>query len=113
MIEFTGALMAACLLLCICALVLAISCYKSQLKAITKNDLLDMEVKMATKVNELLDKFTQIEAQLEKARVEIVAHVAELAAALEDVELTPEAEAKLVALQAKAQELDDLNADPS
>lgn len=66
---------------------------------------------MADKVNELAGKLDAVTAQLEKAKTEIVAKVDALVAALDNVELPAEASAKLAELQAKAQELDDLNPD--
>lgn len=66
---------------------------------------------MADKVNELAAKLDAVTAQLEKAKTEIVAKVDALVAALDNVELPADASTKLAELQAKAQELDDLNPD--
>jgi uncharacterized phage infection (PIP) family protein YhgE len=77
----------------------------------TKHDLQEMEKRMADKVNELAARLDAVTAQLEKAKTEIVAKVDALVAALDNVELPADASAKLAELQAKAQELDDLNPD--
>lgn len=64
-----------------------------------------------TQVNELAAKLEQVNAQLMKAQSEIVAQVAALNDALQNLPLTPEAETALAALTASAQALDDLNPD--
>lgn len=62
-------------------------------------------------VNELAAKLNTINEQLDKAKNEIVAQVGALQAALEGVELPQDALDALVALEATAQVLDDLNPD--
>lgn len=64
-----------------------------------------------TQVNDLAAKLEQVNAQLAKAQSEIVAQVAALQTALENVALPADAETALAALATTAQALDDLNAD--
>ena len=64
-----------------------------------------------TQVNDLAAKLEQVNAQLAKAQSEIVAQVAALQTALENVALPAVAETALAALATTAQALDDLNPD--
>lgn len=64
-----------------------------------------------TQVNDLAAKLEQVNAQLAKAQSEIVAQVAALQTALENVALPADAETALAALATTAQALDDLNPD--
>jgi SMC interacting uncharacterized protein involved in chromosome segregation len=72
------------------------------------------------KINELLQINQSITGQLNKAEAEIVARIAALQAAVDDLtaqladqDLTPEQVASLEALQASAQALDDITPDPA
>lgn len=67
--------------------------------------------RIMTTVNELAVKLEATNVQLTKAAQEIQAQVAVLQEALVNQPLTQEAENALVALQATAQALDDLNPD--
>lgn len=60
------------------------------------------------KLNELSATLSAIAAQMEKAKAEIVAKIAELQAALSDVPLPADATVALAALSAIAQTLDDI-----
>lgn len=60
------------------------------------------------KLNELSATLSAIAAQMEKAKAEIVAKIAELQAALSDVPLPNDAAIALDALSAIAQTLDDI-----
>ena len=62
-------------------------------------------------MNELAGALAEVQTQLDKAKAEIVAKVAALEAALNDVTLPADAEAALASLKASAQALDDLNPD--
>lgn len=64
-----------------------------------------------TQVNELAMQLEAVNAQLTKAKDEIVAQVAALQEALQNVALPEAAETALAALTATAQALDDLNPD--
>jgi chromosome segregation ATPase len=57
---------------------------------------------------EALAAIQAVGTQLEKAQAEIVAKLEELTAALSNANLSPEAEAALADLKAKAQALDDI-----
>lgn len=65
-----------------------------------------------TQVNDLATQLQNINAQLNKAKEEIVNRVAELQTALQNVQLPADAEAALASLAVAAQALDDLNPDP-
>jgi len=66
-----------------------------------------------TQVNDLAASLDAVNAQLAKARDEIVAQVAALQEALQNVALPEAAETALANLAATAQALDDLNPDPA
>lgn len=61
-----------------------------------------------TTVNEVAATLVTLSNELAKARVEIVAKIDELTAALANVTLPPEAEQALADLAAQAQALDDI-----
>lgn len=63
------------------------------------------------KVSELADAVTNIGAQLEKAKAEILAEIKNLQDALADADVPAAAEAAIAALKDKAQALDDINPD--
>jgi hypothetical protein len=70
------------------------------------------------KITELLTINTSIVGQLSKVEAEVIARTTALQAAIDDLtaqmanaELTPEQEASVVAVQAAAQKLDDINPD--
>lgn len=107
-VNWLGDVLAGCLLLLMFSLGMAVGCYKSCATAETTGDLGD---KVMAKLNELAAALAELTSQLEKAKGEIVAKVADLTAALDNVDLPAEAESALVALQAKVKELDDLNPD--
>lgn len=67
--------------------------------------------KIMTQVNELAGKLDLMNAQFIKAKEEIIAQVAALQAALENVALPEDAETALTNLAATAQALDDMNPD--
>ncbi|MCW5929892.1 MAG: hypothetical protein KIT80_23430 [Chitinophagaceae bacterium] len=67
--------------------------------------------KIMTTVNELADKLTAVNNQLNKAKEEIVSQVQALQDALQNVELPVAAQEALAALESTAQMLDDLNDD--
>lgn len=67
--------------------------------------------KVMTTVNELADKLTAVNNQLNKAKEEIVSQVQALQDALQNVELPVAAQEALAALESTAQMLDDLNED--
>lgn len=67
--------------------------------------------KVMTTVNELAAQLNQVNEQLNKAKVEIVAQVQALEGALQNVEIPAEAQDALNAIVATAQALDDLNPD--
>ena len=63
------------------------------------------------KLNELVGIVNEITAQVIKSKDEVVAKIAELEAALVNVELPAEATAALNALKTSVQEIDNLNPD--
>lgn len=67
--------------------------------------------KIMTTVNELADKLTAVNNQLNKAKEEIVSQVQALQDALQNVELPMAAQEALAALESTAQALDDMNPD--
>lgn len=67
--------------------------------------------KVMTTVNELAAQLNQVNEQLNKAKVEIVAQVQALEGALQNVEIPAEAQDALNSIVATAQALDDLNPD--
>ena len=64
-----------------------------------------------TQVNDLAAKIEAVNAQLEKAKNEIINHINALQDALANVELPADAEVALNNLMGAAQALDDLNPD--
>jgi hypothetical protein len=64
-----------------------------------------------TTLADLPGQLAFINAQLAKARDEIIAKIADLEDALKNITLPPEAEEALTALKGSAQGLDDLNVD--
>jgi len=66
------------------------------------------EEEIMAKLNELATTLAALDAQLGKAKDEIIAKIAELQAALTDVELPADAQAALDSLTAKVQALDDV-----
>ena len=67
--------------------------------------------KVMTTVNELADKLTAVNNQLNKAKEEIVSQVQALQDALHNVELPVAAQEALAALESTAQALHDMNPD--
>jgi hypothetical protein len=63
------------------------------------------------KVNELAAQLTVVKEQVTKAKNEVIKRIADLEAALANVDLPPDAEAALTALKAEVQAVDDLNPD--
>jgi hypothetical protein len=74
----------------------------------TKRDLLEMEIRLMAKLSELDGMFAAVSAQLAKAKDEVLAKIAALQAALDDVPLPEKAEAAWQDLKATAQALDDI-----
>jgi len=64
------------------------------------------EIKM--KLSELLDALSALDDQIDKAQAEILAKIAALEAALVNVEIPADAQAKIDELKAAAQSLDDI-----
>ena len=60
------------------------------------------------KVSELAGQFATMSAQLDKVQAEILAKIAELEAALTNVDVPAEAEAALNEIKAKVQGMDDI-----
>jgi hypothetical protein len=60
------------------------------------------------KLAELLQALTDLHAQIEKAKIEIITKITELETALADVDLPADAQAKLDELKIVAQSLDDI-----
>lgn len=87
-----------------------VSWFRSWLPA-SLNDLKRTETNIMAKVNELAAQLTVVKEQVTKAKNEVIKRIADLEAALANVDLPPDAEAALTALKAEVQAVDDLNPD--
>jgi cytolysin (calcineurin-like family phosphatase) len=74
----------------------------------TKHDLLEMEKTIMAKLSELAELVAAVNAQLGKAKDEVLAKIAALTAALDDVPLPEKAETALNDLKATVQAIDDI-----
>ncbi len=73
-----------------------------------RRELRQMHKETMMKLSEAIALLTSVDAQMEKAKTEILQKIADLEASLADVELPPEAQAIVNDLRVKAQALDDI-----
>lgn len=85
--------------------------FKSHALPSNENDLKKMEHAIMAKLTTLKEQLDALNAQLEKAKGEIVAEIEALKGALSDVDIPEEAQASLDKLAGLAQSLDELNPD--
>lgn len=105
--TIAGAMFAACLLLTVFALGLLLGVFKSIPGGATQTDL-EMEIRIMAKLNELQAELAAVNTQLSKVSGEVLAKIAELTAALANIDLPPGAADALAELKEKAQALDDI-----